>query len=55
MRFGVEVMSRLLVEEKAEVFRKGTHLLTPEYLEGDYAGEVLRKEASVIHSHRSQG
>ena len=30
------------------MFRKGTHLLTPEYLEGDYAGEDLRKEVCVF-------
>ena len=43
--------SCLLVEEEAEVFRKGTHLLTPEYPEGDYAGAVLRKEVSLVLSH----
>ncbi|KAF9489856.1 RNI-like protein [Pleurotus eryngii] len=36
--------SRFLVEEEGEVFRKGTVLLGPEEMEGDYAGEDLRKE-----------
>ncbi|KAF9531479.1 hypothetical protein CPB83DRAFT_904584 [Crepidotus variabilis] len=36
--------SRYLVEEEGEVFRKGTALLGPEEMEGDYAGEELRKE-----------
>ncbi|KAJ8514493.1 hypothetical protein ONZ45_g7986 [Pleurotus djamor] len=36
--------SRILVAEEGEVFRKGTVLLGPEEMEGDYAGEDLRKE-----------
>jgi protein phosphatase 1 regulatory subunit 37 len=32
------------VEEEGEVFRKGTVLLGPEEMEGEYAGEELRKE-----------
>lgn len=36
--------SRRLVEEEGEVFRKGAVLLTPEEMEGEYAGEELRKE-----------
>ena len=39
--------SRIWVEEEGEVIRKGTHLLTPEHLEGDYAGEQLRKEVRL--------
>lgn len=36
--------SRSWVEEEGEVFRKGTVLLGPEEMEGEYAGEELRKE-----------
>ncbi|KAJ7710586.1 hypothetical protein B0H17DRAFT_1324260 [Mycena rosella] len=36
--------SRSWVEEEGEVFRKGTALLGPEEMEGEYAGEDLRKE-----------
>ncbi|KAF5354240.1 hypothetical protein D9756_006991 [Leucocoprinus leucothites] len=36
--------SRSWVEEEGEVFRKGTVLLGPEELEGEYDGEELRKE-----------
>ncbi|KAK0443366.1 uncharacterized protein EV420DRAFT_1649300 [Desarmillaria tabescens] len=36
--------SRIWVEEEGEVFRKGTVLLGPEEMEGEYAGEELRKE-----------
>ncbi|KAF9459258.1 hypothetical protein BDZ94DRAFT_1312550 [Collybia nuda] len=36
--------SRSWVEEEGEVFRKGTVLLGPEEMEGEYAGEDLRKE-----------
>lgn len=32
------------MEEEGEIFRKGTVLLGPEELEGEYAGEDLRKE-----------
>ena len=35
-----------MVEEEAEVFRKGTVLLGPEEMEGEYAGEELRIEVS---------
>ncbi|KAI0746800.1 RNI-like protein [Daedaleopsis nitida] len=37
-------LSRMLVEEEGEVFRKGAVLLTPEEMEGEYDGEELRKE-----------
>ncbi|KAJ7454514.1 hypothetical protein FB451DRAFT_1518200, partial [Mycena latifolia] len=36
--------SRSWVEEEGEVFRKGTVLLGPEEMDGEYAGEDLRKE-----------
>ncbi|KAJ7054276.1 hypothetical protein C8F01DRAFT_1031529 [Mycena amicta] len=36
--------SRSWVEEEGEVFRKGTVLLGPEEMEGEYAGDELRKE-----------
>ncbi|KAJ6574419.1 hypothetical protein B0H19DRAFT_1124428 [Mycena capillaripes] len=36
--------SRSWVEEEGEVFRKGTVLLTEEEMDGEYAGEDLRKE-----------
>ncbi|PPQ80139.1 hypothetical protein CVT25_001438 [Psilocybe cyanescens] len=36
--------SRSWVEEEGEVFRKGQVLLGPEEMEGEYAGEELRKE-----------
>jgi len=36
--------SRSWVEEEGEIFRKGTVLLGPEEMEGEYAGEDLRKE-----------
>ncbi|KAF8885399.1 hypothetical protein CPB84DRAFT_1816838 [Gymnopilus junonius] len=36
--------SRIWVEEEGEVFRKGQVLLGPEEMEGEYAGEELRKE-----------
>jgi len=36
------------VEEEGEVFRKGTILLGPEEMEGEYAGEDLRKEVSFF-------
>lgn len=38
--------SKVMVEEEAEVFRKGTVLLGPEEMEGEYAGEELRIEVS---------
>lgn len=38
------VRSRSWVEEEGEVFRKGTVLLGPEEMEGEYAGEELRRE-----------
>ena len=37
-------ISRYMVEEEGEVFRKGAVLLGPEEMEGEYAGEELRKE-----------
>jgi protein phosphatase 1 regulatory subunit 37 len=39
--------SRSWVEEEGEVFRKGTALLGPEEMDGEYAGEDLRKEVCV--------
>ncbi|KAK7062731.1 hypothetical protein VNI00_000219 [Paramarasmius palmivorus] len=36
--------SRIWVEEEGEVFRKGNVLLGPEEMEGEYAGEDLRRE-----------
>ncbi|KAF8066528.1 hypothetical protein FPV67DRAFT_1767437 [Lyophyllum atratum] len=36
--------SRIWVAEEGEVFRKGNVLLGPEEMEGEYAGEELRKE-----------
>jgi len=38
------VRSRSWVAEEGEVFRKGTVLLGPAEMEGEYAGEELRKE-----------
>jgi len=38
--------SRIWVTEEGEVFRKGTVLLGPAEMEGEYAGEELRKEVS---------
>ena len=40
--------SRIWVEEEGEVFRKGTILLGPDEMEGEYAGEELRKEVSFF-------
>ena len=40
--------SRSWVAEEGEVFRKGTVLLGPAEMEGEYAGEELRKEVSKI-------
>ncbi|GBE84362.1 hypothetical protein SCP_0603410 [Sparassis crispa] len=37
-------LSRSWVEEEGEVFRKGTVLLGPEEMEGEYDGEELRRE-----------
>lgn len=39
--------SRSWVAEEGEVFRKGTILLGPAEMEGEYAGEELRKEVSL--------
>jgi hypothetical protein len=44
--------SRSWVEEEGEVFRKGTILLGPEEMEGEYAGDDLRKEVG-LHFNRS--
>ncbi|KIY47737.1 RNI-like protein, partial [Fistulina hepatica ATCC 64428] len=38
------LFSRSWVEEEGEVFRKGTVLLGPDEMEGEYAGEELRRE-----------
>jgi hypothetical protein len=40
--------SRILVEEEGEVFRKGIVLLGPAEMEGDYAGEELRREVRTL-------
>jgi len=40
--------SRSWVEEEGEVFRKGAVLLGPEEMEGEYAGEELRKEVLIF-------
>ncbi len=36
-----------MVEEEGEVFRKGIVLLDPEEMDGDYAGEDLRREVCI--------
>jgi hypothetical protein len=36
--------SRSWVEEEGEIFRKGAVLLSREQMEGDFAGEELRRE-----------
>lgn len=38
------VRSKIWVEEEGEIFRKGAVLLGPEEMEGEYAGEDLRRE-----------
>ncbi|KAI6040774.1 hypothetical protein EDC04DRAFT_2566656 [Pisolithus marmoratus] len=40
--------SKSWVEEEGEIFRKGAVLLGPEEMEGEYAGEELRREASYL-------
>ena len=40
--------SRSWVAEEGEVFRKGTVLLGPAEMEGEYAGEELRKEVNFF-------
>ena len=40
--------------EEGEVFRKGTVLLGPAEMEGEYAGEELRKEVSLKISKISE-
>lgn len=42
--------SKSWVEEEGEVFRKGTKLLGPEEMEGEYAGEELRIEVCPLPS-----
>ena len=39
------------MEEEGEVFRKGTVLLGPAEMEGEYAGEELRKEVRDFQVH----
>jgi protein phosphatase 1 regulatory subunit 37 len=41
-----------LVEEEGEVFRKGIVLLGPAEMEGDYAGEELRREVRILYFRR---
>lgn len=41
------------MEEEGEVFRKGNVLLGPDEMEGEYAGEDLRKEVSILLASRS--
>lgn len=43
--------SKSWVEEEGEVFRKGTVLLGPEEMEGEYDGEELRKEVNFQHNY----
>lgn len=45
--------SRSWVEEEGEVFRKGSVLLGPEEMEGEYAGDDLRKEVGPCLSSLS--
>lgn len=40
--------SKSWVEEEGEIFRKGTVLLGPEEMEGEYAGEDLRREVRPV-------
>ena len=40
--------SKSWVEEEGEIFRKGTVLLGPEEMEGEYAGEDLRREVRLV-------
>jgi len=40
--------SKSWVEEEGEIFRKGAILLGPEEMEGDHAGEDLRREVNVL-------
>lgn len=42
-----------MVEEEAEVFRKGTVLLGPEEMEGEYDGEELRIEVRLLLSSQA--
>ena len=42
--------SKVMVEEEGEVFRKGTVLLGPEEMEGEYDGEELRIEVRPMQS-----
>jgi hypothetical protein len=42
-----DVRSKSWVEEEGEIFRKGTVLLGPEEMEGEYAGEDLRREVCL--------
>lgn len=45
-RRNMNLRSRSWVAEEGEVFRKGTVLLGPEEMEGEYDGEELRREVS---------
>ena len=42
--------SKVMVEEEGEVFRKGTVLLGPEEMEGEYDGEELRIDVRPMQS-----
>jgi protein phosphatase 1 regulatory subunit 37 len=42
------------VAEEGEVFRKGTVLLGPAEMEGEYAGEELRKEVSFLFQKKPE-
>ena len=44
--------SKSWVEEEGEIFRKGTVLLGPEEMEGEYAGEDLRREVRLLSPNR---
>lgn len=44
--------SKSWVEEEGEIFRKGTILLGPEEMEGEFAGEELRRELLEVEVER---
>lgn len=49
----IGLRSRSWVEEEGEVFRKGNVLLGPDEMEGEYVGEDLRKEVSILLASQS--
>lgn len=50
----LSVRSRIWVAEEGEVFRKGTVLLGPEEMEGEYDGEELRREVGHDFSYQDR-